>query len=93
MKHYAAPKGYQLEHVDNCLKWMTKHGMPLTIMVGYYRQTKQLDQTVREVKRLMFSASMTLQVTFCTPLDYTPYHKEQDMEHTQTITTILICPS
>ncbi len=76
-------KGYQLEHVDNCLKWMTKYGMHphLTIMVGYYWQTKQqLDQTVREVKRLMFSGlARTLQVTLCTPLDYTPYHKECQM--------------
>ena len=53
----------------------------LTIMVGYYWQTKQqLDQTVHEVKRLMFSGlARTLQVTLCTPLDYTPYHKECKM--------------
>jgi anaerobic magnesium-protoporphyrin IX monomethyl ester cyclase len=73
-------KGYQLEHVDNCLKWMTKYGMHphLTIMVGYYWQTKeQLNKTVSEVKRLMFAGlARTLQVTLCTPLDYTPYHKE-----------------
>ncbi|MBT7243751.1 MAG: radical SAM protein [Flavobacteriaceae bacterium] len=73
-------KGYQLQHVDSCLKWMTKYGMHphLTIMVGYYWQTqKQLDNTVSEVKRLMFSGlARTLQVTLCTPLDYTPYHKE-----------------
>jgi anaerobic magnesium-protoporphyrin IX monomethyl ester cyclase len=73
-------KGYQLQHVDSCLKWMTKYGMHphLTIMVGYYWQTqKQLDKTVSEVKRLMFSGlARTLQVTLCTPLDYTPYHKE-----------------
>jgi len=76
-------KGYQLEHVDNCLKWMTKYGMHphLTIMVAYYSQTKeQLDKTVSEVKRLMFSGlARTLQVTLCTPLDYTPYHKECQM--------------
>lgn len=76
-------KGYQLAHVDNCLKWMTKYGMHphLTIMVGYYWQTqKQLDKTVEEVKRLMFSGlARTLQVTLCTPLDYTPYHKECKM--------------
>lgn len=76
-------KGYQLEHVDNCLKWMTKYGMHphLTIMVGYYWQTQeQLDKTVSEVKRLMFSGlARTLQVTLCTPLDYTPYHKECEM--------------
>jgi len=73
-------KGYQLQHVENCLKWMTKYGMHphLTIMVGYYWQTQeQLDNTVSEVKRLMFDGlARTLQVTLCTPLDYTPYHKE-----------------
>ena len=73
-------KGYQLQHVENCLKWMTKYGMHphLTIMVGYYWQTqKQLDNTVSEVKRLMISGlARTLQVTLCTPLDYTPYHQE-----------------
>lgn len=73
-------KGYQLQHVENCLKWLTKYGMHphLTIMVGYYWQTQEmLDRTVSEVKRLMFSGlARTLQVTLCTPLDYTPYHKE-----------------
>jgi anaerobic magnesium-protoporphyrin IX monomethyl ester cyclase len=73
-------KGYQLQHVENCLKWMTKYGMHphLTIMVGYYWQTQeQLDNTVSEVKRLMISGlARTLQVTLCTPLDYTPYHQE-----------------
>ena len=73
-------KGYQLQHVDNCLRWMTKYGMHphLTIMVGYYWQTQeQLDKTVSEVRRLMFSGlARTLQVTLCTPLDYTPYHQE-----------------
>ncbi len=73
-------KGYQLQHVENCLQWLTKYGLHphLTIMVGYYWQTQeQLDQTVREVKRLMFSGlARTLQVTLCTPLDYTPYHME-----------------
>jgi radical SAM superfamily enzyme YgiQ (UPF0313 family) len=73
-------KGYQLQHVENCLKWLTKYGMHphLTIMVGYYWQTQeQLDKTVSEVKRLMLSGlARTLQVTLCTPLDYTPYHKE-----------------
>ena len=73
-------KGYQLQHVENCLKWMTKYGLHphLTIMVGYYWQTQeQLDKTVSEVKRLMLSGlARTLQVTLCTPLDYTPYHEE-----------------
>lgn len=73
-------KGYQLQHVDNCLKWMTKYGLHphLTIMVGYYWQTQeQLNNTVAEVKRLMFTGlARTLQVTLCTPLDYTPYHQE-----------------
>jgi len=73
-------KGYQLQHVEDCLKWMTKYGMHphLTIMVGYYWQTQeQLDKTVAEVKRLMLAGlARTLQVTLCTPLDYTPYHQE-----------------
>lgn len=73
-------KGYQLQHVDSCLKWLTQYGLHphLTIMVGYYWQTQeQLDKTVSEVKRLMTSGlARTLQVTLCTPLDYTPYHQE-----------------
>lgn len=73
-------KGYQLQHVESCLKWMTKYGLHphLTIMVGYYWETQeQLDKTVSEVKRLMLSGlARTLQVTLCTPLDYTPYHEE-----------------
>ena len=73
-------KGYQLQHVESCLKWMTKYGLHphLTIMVGYYWQTQeQLDKTVSEVKRLMLSGlARTLQVTLCTPLDHTPYHQE-----------------
>jgi radical SAM superfamily enzyme YgiQ (UPF0313 family) len=73
-------KGYQLQHVEDCLKWLTKYGLHphLTIMVGYYWQTQdQLDKTVAEVKRLMLSGlARTLQVTLCTPLDYTPYHEE-----------------
>lgn len=73
-------KGYQLQHVESCLKWMTKYGLHphLTIMVGYYWQTKaQLSKTVSEVKRLMLSGlARTLQVTLCTPLDYTAYHRE-----------------
>jgi anaerobic magnesium-protoporphyrin IX monomethyl ester cyclase len=73
-------KGYQLQHVENCLKWMTRYGLHphLTIMVGYYWQTQeQLDKTVSEVKRLMISGmARTLQVTLCTPLDYTSYHQE-----------------
>lgn len=73
-------KGYQLQHVENCLKWMTQYGLHphLTIMVGYYWQTQeQLDKTVSEVKRLMLDGlARTLQVTLCTPLDYTPYHQE-----------------
>jgi len=73
-------KGYQLQHVESCLNWLTQYGMHphLTIMVGYYWQTQEmLDKTVSEVKRLMFSGlARTLQVTLCTPLDYTPYHQE-----------------
>lgn len=73
-------KGYQLQHVNKCLSLLKKYGLHphLTIMVGYHWQTKeQLDKTVLEVKRLMYSGlARTLQVTLCTPLDYTPYHKE-----------------
>ncbi len=73
-------KGYQLEHVERCLTWLTKYGLHphLTIMVGYYWQTQeQLDQTVAMVKKLMLTGlARTLQVTICTPLDYTPYHQE-----------------
>ena len=73
-------KGYQLQHVESCLKWLTKYGLHphLTIMVGYYWQTKdQLEKTVKEVRRLMFTGlARTLQVTLCTPLDFTPYHVE-----------------
>lgn len=73
-------KGYQMEHVERCLYWMTKYGLHphLTIMVGYYWQTKaQLDLTVATVRDLMFRGlARTLQVTICTPLDFTPYHQE-----------------
>lgn len=73
-------KGYQLQHVNKCLSLLKKYGLHphLTIMVGYHWQTKeQLDKTVLEVKRLMYSGlARTLQVTLCTPLDYTPYHNE-----------------
>ena len=73
-------KGYQMPHVEKCLKWMTQYGMHphLTIMVGYHWQTQeQLDLTVKTVKDLMFRGlARTLQVTLCTPLDYTPYHRE-----------------
>jgi len=73
-------KGYQMEHVEKCLTWMTKYGLHphLTIMVGYYWQTReQLDLTVKTVKDLMHRGlARTLQVTLCTPLDFTPYHQE-----------------
>ena len=73
-------KGYQMEHVERCLMWMTKYGLHphLTIMVGYYWQTReQLDLTVKTVRNLMFRGlARTLQVTICTPLDFTPYHQE-----------------
>ena len=59
---------------------MTKYGLHphLTIMVGYYWQTReQLDLTVKTVKDLMHRGlARTLQVTLCTPLDFTPYHQE-----------------
>ena len=73
-------KGYQLQHVEDCLRWLTKYGLHphLTVMVGYHWQTKQmLDLTVAEVRRLMISGlARTLQVTLCTPLDFTPYHQQ-----------------
>ena len=73
-------KGYQMQHVERCLTWMTKYGLHphLTIMVGYYWQTQeQLDLTVKTVKDLMHRGlARTLQVTICTPLDFTPYHQE-----------------
>jgi radical SAM superfamily enzyme YgiQ (UPF0313 family) len=59
---------------------MTKYGLHphLTIMVGYYWQTQeQLQQTVSMVRDVMLKGlARTLQVTICTPLDYTPYHTE-----------------
>ena len=59
---------------------MTEAGLHphLTIMVGYYWETeKMLQETIDYVKYLMFSGlARTLQVTLCTPLDYTPYHQE-----------------
>ena len=73
-------KGYTKETVLNTLKLLTKHGMHphLTIMVGYYWETQEmLDQTVNFVKKIMLDGlARTLQVTLCTPLDYTPYHQE-----------------
>lgn len=73
-------KGYKVEDVKQNLDWFTKYGMHphLTIMVGYYWQTQeQLDTTVNTVRDIMFRGlARTLQVTLCTPIDYTPYHKE-----------------
>lgn len=73
-------KGYQSEHVYQCLEWLTKYGLHphLTIMVGYYWETQeQLDATKAMVKDIMLKGlARTLQVTICTPLDYTPYHRE-----------------
>ena len=73
-------KGYQLEHVDNCLNWMTKYGMHphLTIMVGILLANQRTtDQTVSEVKRLMFFWPSTHTASNAMhALDYTPYHKE-----------------
>ena len=47
-------------------------------MVGYYWQTRQmLDKCVSTVREMMFKGlARTLQVTYCTPLDFTPYHLE-----------------
>lgn len=73
-------KGYSRETIINSLKIMTKYNLHphLTIMVGYYWETQEmLDETVNLVKELMFNGyARTLQVTLCTPLDYTPYHQE-----------------
>jgi radical SAM superfamily enzyme YgiQ (UPF0313 family) len=73
-------KGYGVGDAEQNLKIYTKYGLfpHLTIMVGYYWQTqKQLNQTVKTVKNLMVKGlARTLQVTLCTPLDFTPYHQE-----------------
>ncbi len=73
-------KGYGPEDAEKNLRLYTKYGLfpHLTIMVGYYWQTReQLAQTVTTVEKYMFEGlARTLQVTLCTPLDYTPYHEE-----------------
>ncbi len=73
-------KGYTRETVLNTLELLTKHGMHphLTIMVGYYWETQEmLNDTVSFVRQIMHAGlARTLQVTLCTPLDYTPYHQE-----------------
>jgi anaerobic magnesium-protoporphyrin IX monomethyl ester cyclase len=73
-------KGYTRETVVQTLKVLKKYNLHphLTIMVGYYWETKEmLAETVNFVKELMFKGlARTLQVTLCTPLDYTPYHQE-----------------
>ena len=71
-------KGYSMLEIRKNLELMTKYGLHphLTIMVGYYWETKEmLNDTVNTVKDLMFKGlARTLQVTICTPVDYTPYH-------------------
>jgi len=73
-------KGYGPEDSELNLKLYTKHGLSphLTIMVGYFWQTReQLNTTIETVKRFMFEGiARTLQVTICTPIDFTPYHQE-----------------
>ncbi len=73
-------KGYLPHQALQNLNLFTRYGLHphLTIMVGYYWQTaEQLAGTVRAVREMMFKgAARTLQVTICTPLDFTPYHKE-----------------
>ncbi|KMP11020.1 hypothetical protein UR09_04575 [Candidatus Nitromaritima sp. SCGC AAA799-A02] len=73
-------KGYGPSDAEHNLKLYTKYGLfpHLTIMVGYYWQTReQLQKTVDTVRRYMFQGlARTLQVTLCTPLDFTPYHQE-----------------
>ncbi len=71
-------KGYSMIEIRKNLELMTKYGLHphLTIMVGYYWETEEmLKNTVDEVKDIMFKGlARTLQVTICTPVDYTPYH-------------------
>ena len=71
-------KGYSMKEIRKNLNLMTKYGLHphLTIMVGYYWETKEmLMDTVNAVKDIMFKGlARTLQVTICTPVDYTPYH-------------------
>jgi anaerobic magnesium-protoporphyrin IX monomethyl ester cyclase len=73
-------KGYGPKDSEHNLKLYTKYGLfpHLTIMVGYYWQTRdQLEKTIATVKRFMFQGiARTLQVTLCTPIDFTPYHQE-----------------
>ncbi len=73
-------KGYLPRHILPNLEWMTKYGLHphLTLMVGYYWQDRQmLQDTVNLVREVMFKGlARTLQVTICTPLDFTPYHQE-----------------
>ena len=73
-------KGYTVETVKETLRLLTKYGLHphLTIMVGYYWETEEmLNDTVKFVRELMLKGyARTLQVTLCTPLDYTPYHQE-----------------
>ncbi len=73
-------KGYLPHQAYRNLEVFTRYGLHphLTIMVGYYWQTAaQLELTVRTVRDLMLKGlARTLQVTLCTPLDFTPYHLE-----------------
>jgi len=73
-------KGYLPKHIIPNLEWYTKAGLHphLTIMIGYFWQTKEmLETTVNIVREIMFKGlARTLQVTICTPLDFTPYHLE-----------------
>jgi anaerobic magnesium-protoporphyrin IX monomethyl ester cyclase len=73
-------KGYLPKHILPDLTLFTKYGLHphLTLMVGYYWQTReQLDQTVSLTREIMYKGlARTLQVTLCTPLDFTPYHQE-----------------
>jgi len=73
-------KGYLPRHIIPNLEWFTRYGMHphLTIMIGYFWQNRDmLDQTVSMVREVMFKGlARTLQVTICTPIDYTPYHAE-----------------
>lgn len=73
-------KGYAPHDVEENLRRFTKHGLHphLTVMVGYYWQNqKQLNTTVKTVTSLLRRGlARSLQVTICTPIDFTPYHEE-----------------
>lgn len=78
---YCINKSYQLQHVENCLKWLIKYKIhpQLTIMVGYYWQThEQLNNTAAEMKSLIISGlTRALRVTLCKTLDCIACHQSE----------------